>query len=155
MSNTWQMWWKQCRDMTVRYRDEKQWWWWVMRMKMLRFVVEVDVAPQSTSELRFIDWTWTTTSHHPHFTSSDRPCQEPDLTDTQMFIIRNKCLLLVVINGSWRLHRLNSVDVQSRSTDCFAMLHCFMSAAYNSAADTNCSVPVTYCCIHPFSVGLL
>ena len=90
-----------------------------------------------------------------HFTSSDRPCQEPDLTDTQMFIIRNKCLLLVVINGSWRLHRLNSVDVQSRSTDCFAMLHCFMSAAYNSAADTNCSVPVTYCCIHPFSVGLL
>jgi len=33
------------------------------------------------------------TSHHPpRFTSSHRPCQEPDVTDTQMFIMRNKCL---------------------------------------------------------------
>jgi len=69
-------------DTETRGSDEDEWW---MRMKTLRFVVEVDVAPQSTSELRFIDWTWTTTSHHPHFTSSHRPCQEPDLTDTQHF----------------------------------------------------------------------
>ena len=37
----------------------------------------------------------------------------------------------------------------------FTMLRCSTPAAYHPAADTNCSVPLAYCCTRPFSVGLL
>ena len=186
MSNVWQMWWKQCRDMTVRYRDERQWRGWVMDedenvtfccwsrccptvderaplhwlnlnnhvTSSTLYLVSPTVSrtwPHWHSTLYLISPTmskiWRHIIHHALRRLIDRVKNLMSPTLKCLLCVINVCLL-VVINGSWHLHRLNSVDVQSRSTDCFAMLHCSVSAAYNSAA-------VTYCCTHPFSVGLL
>jgi len=56
---------------------------------------------------------------------------------------------------SWRLYWLWTDDAEPRSTDRFAVLRCFTSAAYRTSPSTKFSVPVAYCCTRSFPIGLL
>jgi len=55
----------------------------------------------------------------------------------------------------WSLYWLWSDDAQPRSTDRFAVLRCFTSAAHRTSPSTNFSVPVAHWCTRSFSIGLL
>ena len=67
-------------------------------------------------------------------------------TIKQATVVRDLCVLS---DGLW------SDDAEPRSTDRFAVLRCFTSAAYRTSLSTNFSVPVAYCCTRSFLIRLL